>query len=68
MIDVSARVNELSQHDGIWDCVVIVYYFRARRVRGVLLWNVWDKVELARTLISEGHKFTVAELDTAIPT
>lgn len=27
-----------------------------------------DKVELARTLISEGHKFTVADLDTAIPT
>lgn len=45
----------------------IVYYLRAGTIRGVLLWNVWDKVERARALISEGHTFTVAELDSAIP-
>ena len=45
----------------------IVYYLRDGTVRGVLLWNVWEKVETARALISEGHRFTVAELDAAIP-
>jgi 3-phenylpropionate/trans-cinnamate dioxygenase ferredoxin reductase subunit len=45
----------------------IVYYLRAGTIRGVLLWNVWEKVERARALISEGHTFTLAELDSAIP-
>jgi hypothetical protein len=39
----------------------------AGTVRGVLLWNVWEKVENARALISEGRTFTLAELDAAIP-
>ncbi len=34
---------------------------------GVLLWNVWDKVENARALITERCTFTAAELDSAIP-
>jgi 3-phenylpropionate/trans-cinnamate dioxygenase ferredoxin reductase component len=29
----------------------VVYYLRAGRVRGVLLWNTWDKVPAARKLI-----------------
>ena len=45
----------------------IVYYLRDGTVRGVVLWNVWEKVEKARALISEGHPFTPAELDAAIP-
>ena len=45
----------------------IVYYLRAGRVRGVLLWNVWEKVEAARTLISGARTFTSADLDSAIP-
>jgi hypothetical protein len=28
---------------------------------------VWEKVEKARALISEGRTFTLAELDAAIP-
>lgn len=31
----------------------VVYYLREGRVRGVLLWNVWDQVEAARRLIAE---------------
>jgi 3-phenylpropionate/trans-cinnamate dioxygenase ferredoxin reductase subunit len=31
----------------------VIYYLEARRVRGVLLWNVWDRVPQARELISE---------------
>ena len=31
----------------------VVYYLRDGRVRGVLLWNVWDQVDAARKLIAE---------------
>jgi NADPH-dependent 2,4-dienoyl-CoA reductase/sulfur reductase-like enzyme len=31
----------------------VVYYLADGRVRGVLLWNVWEKVEAARKLIAE---------------
>jgi len=44
----------------------IVYYMRGGRVRGVLLWNVWEKVEAARALIGSGRTFTNTELDSAM--
>jgi 3-phenylpropionate/trans-cinnamate dioxygenase ferredoxin reductase component len=31
----------------------VVYYLRDGRVRGVLLWNVWEQVDAARGLIAE---------------
>jgi len=31
----------------------VVYYLQEQRVRGVLLWNVWEKLGAARSLISE---------------
>ncbi len=36
----------------------VVYYLQNQRVRGVLLWNVWGKVEAARDLIAEPGPFT----------
>jgi 3-phenylpropionate/trans-cinnamate dioxygenase ferredoxin reductase subunit len=45
----------------------IVYYLRAGTVRGVLLWNVWEKVESARALIAGGKTFSLGELDSLIP-
>lgn len=33
----------------------VVYYLDEGRVRGVLLWNVWDKVNEARELIAESN-------------
>lgn len=36
----------------------VVYYRQDGRVRGVLLWNVWDKVQAARDLIAEPGPFT----------
>ena len=33
----------------------IVYYLRDRRVRGVLLWNIFGKVDEARALLSDSH-------------
>ncbi len=31
----------------------VLYYLEGNRVRGVLLWNVWDQVDAARRLIGE---------------
>lgn len=35
----------------------VIYYLRDRRVCGVLLWNVWGKVDEARELIASGKEF-----------
>ncbi len=40
----------------------VVYYLAGGRVRGVLLWNVWDSVPNARQLIEEPGPFTTADL------
>lgn len=40
----------------------VIYYLAGQRVRGVLLWNVWDTVPKARALIAEPGPFTTADL------
>jgi 3-phenylpropionate/trans-cinnamate dioxygenase ferredoxin reductase component len=40
----------------------VVYYLQDGRVRGVLLWNVWHKVDAARRLISEPGPLRAANL------
>jgi 3-phenylpropionate/trans-cinnamate dioxygenase ferredoxin reductase component len=40
----------------------VIYYLADKRVRGVLLWNVWDTVPSARNLIAEPGPFTVGDL------
>jgi NADPH-dependent 2,4-dienoyl-CoA reductase/sulfur reductase-like enzyme len=45
----------------------VVYYLRGGRVRGVLLWNVWDQVEAARRLISEPGPFQPKDLKGRLP-
>jgi NADPH-dependent 2,4-dienoyl-CoA reductase/sulfur reductase-like enzyme len=40
----------------------VIYYMDDGRVRGVLLWNVWEKVEEARTLMKEPGPFSEEEL------
>lgn len=40
----------------------IIYYLKERRVQGVLLWNVWEKVDEARELIAEPGPFTPEDL------
>ncbi len=44
----------------------IVYYLEQGKIRGVLLWNVWEKVDAARAAINSGRVFTTAELDSLI--
>lgn len=45
----------------------VVYYLRAGRVRGVLLWNVWEQVDAARRLIVEPGPFGAADLKGRLP-
>jgi 3-phenylpropionate/trans-cinnamate dioxygenase ferredoxin reductase subunit len=40
----------------------VIYYLAGGRVRGVLLWNVWDSIPKARALIAEPGPFTAADL------
>lgn len=40
----------------------VIYYLEEGRVRGVLLWNVWDQVGAARQLIAEEGPFTADDL------
>ena len=40
----------------------VIYYLETGRVRGVLLWNVWDQVESARALIAEPGPFQAVTL------
>lgn len=46
----------------------VVYYLREGRVRGVLLWNVWEQVDAARKLIAEPGPFRTADLKGRLPT
>src|SRR6516162_9170037 len=45
----------------------VVYYLRDGRVRGVLLWNVWEQVDAARKLIAEPAPFRPESLKGRLP-
>ncbi|WP_374089605.1 NAD(P)/FAD-dependent oxidoreductase [Methylomicrobium lacus] len=45
----------------------VIYYLQDGRVRGVLLWNVWEQVEAARQLIAEPGPFTLKDLKDRLP-
>jgi NADPH-dependent 2,4-dienoyl-CoA reductase/sulfur reductase-like enzyme len=45
----------------------VVYYLDGGRVRGVLLWNVWDQVDAARALLAEPGPFDAASLRGRLP-
>jgi NADPH-dependent 2,4-dienoyl-CoA reductase/sulfur reductase-like enzyme len=45
----------------------VVYYLRDGRVRGVLLWNVWEQVDAARKLIAEPGPFRPGDLKGRLP-
>jgi NADPH-dependent 2,4-dienoyl-CoA reductase/sulfur reductase-like enzyme len=45
----------------------VIYYLAEGRVRGVLLWNVWDTIPKARALIAEPGPFTAADLKGRLP-
>jgi len=45
----------------------VVYYLRGGRVRGVLLWNVWEQVDAARRLLAEPGPFQGKDLKGRLP-
>jgi 3-phenylpropionate/trans-cinnamate dioxygenase ferredoxin reductase subunit len=45
----------------------VVYYLEEGRVRGVLLWNVWNQVDAARALIAEPGPFRPEQLKGRLP-
>lgn len=45
----------------------VVYYLKDGRVRGVLLWNVWEQVDKARKLIAEPGPFRPENLKGNLP-
>jgi 3-phenylpropionate/trans-cinnamate dioxygenase ferredoxin reductase component len=45
----------------------VIYYLSEGRVRGVLLWNVWDTVPKARALINEPGPFKPTDLKGRLP-
>jgi 3-phenylpropionate/trans-cinnamate dioxygenase ferredoxin reductase subunit len=45
----------------------VIYYLRDARVRGVLLWNVWEQVDAARKLIAEPGPFRPETLKRRLP-
>lgn len=45
----------------------VLYFLRDDRVRGVLLWNVWNQVEHARELIASPQAFSEKDLLGRIP-
>ena len=45
----------------------VVYYLGNGRVRGVLLWNVWEQVEKARAIIAEPGPFRPQDLKGRLP-
>jgi len=44
------------------DLFDVIYYLEKKRVKGVLLWNVWDKVDDAREIIAEKGPFSSKNL------
>ena len=45
----------------------VIYYVEGGRVRGVLLWNVWEQVDAARALIAEPGPFRPEQLKGRLP-
>src|SRR5262249_55162305 len=45
----------------------VIYYQEQGRVRGVLLWDIWEQVDAARELIAENRPYRADELRQRLP-
>jgi NADPH-dependent 2,4-dienoyl-CoA reductase/sulfur reductase-like enzyme len=45
----------------------VIYYLSDGRVKGVLLWNVWNTIDAARALIDEPGPFKASDLKNRLP-
>ena len=59
--EISSKMETVSDWQEPFDKGVI-YYLENGRVRGVLLWNVWDTVSAASAMLAEPGPFTAADL------
>jgi hypothetical protein len=39
-----------------------IYYLESGHVRGIALWNIWEKLDQARALIAQAEPFQEADL------
>ena len=63
------EVNASLEVDTIWKEPFhegVIFYMRDDVIRGVLLWNVWEKVDWARGLIQQARPTTRKEREAAI--
>ena len=63
--DVSTKLQTFADWQKENDTGVI-YYLQDGVVRGAMMCNVWDRVEVARELIKQGRKMTTDDLHGAI--
>jgi NADPH-dependent 2,4-dienoyl-CoA reductase/sulfur reductase-like enzyme len=40
----------------------VIYYIKERKIRGIMMCNVWGKVDIARELIKKGEQVTAEKL------
>ncbi|MCC6454551.1 MAG: FAD-dependent oxidoreductase [Caldilineaceae bacterium] len=59
--NLSSKLDVVADWQKPYDTGVL-YYLDEKRVRGVLLWNVWGKVDEARVLIAEGKEVSPDDL------
>lgn len=64
--DLDARLETVVDWEQLYHKGVI-YYLKQGRVKGVLLWNVWDQVEAARSLIAARQEFQAHDLIGRLP-
>jgi NADPH-dependent 2,4-dienoyl-CoA reductase/sulfur reductase-like enzyme len=64
--DLDARLETVVDWEELYH-KGIIYYLKQGRVRGVLLWNVWEQVEAARALVSGSQEFEPHELIGRLP-
>lgn len=61
MGELSSKLDTVADWKKEYDTGAI-YFMRDGQVRGVLLWNVWEKTDEALELIASGRKFTADEV------
>ncbi len=64
--DLDARLETVVDWEEPYDKGVI-YYLKQSRVKGVLLWNVWEQVEAARSLIAARQELQPQDLIGRLP-
>ncbi len=60
--ELDSRLETVADWKGLYR-EGVVYYLQEGRVRGALLWNIWERVDAARSLIREAGPFQPEDLE-----